>query len=97
MNALDRLHDESHVRQHRPSEWRRMLAEAGFVVHEVEPYVQHRPLTTLTDGVSPENVARIRDMLASLDETQRTALNLADVDGQPYLNHWYVLIAATTG
>jgi ubiquinone/menaquinone biosynthesis C-methylase UbiE len=97
MNALDRLHDESHVRQYRPSEWRRMLAEAGFVVHEVEPYTQHRPLTSLTDGVSPENVARIRNILASLDEAQRTALNLADVDGQPYLNHWYVLIAATRG
>jgi ubiquinone/menaquinone biosynthesis C-methylase UbiE len=95
MNALDRLHDESHVRQYRPSEWRRMLAEAGFVVHEVEPYTQHRPLTALTDGVSPQNVARIRDILASLDEAQRKALNLAGVDGRPYLNHWYVLIAAT--
>ena len=95
MNTLDRLHDESHVRQYRPSEWRRMLAEAGFVVHEVEPYVQHRPLTALTDGVSPENVARIRAMLASLNDAQRDALNLVEVAGERYLNHWYVLIAAT--
>jgi ubiquinone/menaquinone biosynthesis C-methylase UbiE len=95
MNALDRLHDESHVRQYRPSEWRSMLAEAGFTVHLVEPYVRHRPLTALTDGVSPEDVARIQAMLASLDEAQRAALNLAEVAGQPYLNHWYVLIVAT--
>jgi ubiquinone/menaquinone biosynthesis C-methylase UbiE len=96
MNALDRLHDESHVREYRPSEWRRMLAQAGFAVHAVEPYVRHRPLTALTDGVSPENVARIRTLLASLDQAQRAALNLVDVAGQPYLNHWYVLIAAAT-
>jgi ubiquinone/menaquinone biosynthesis C-methylase UbiE len=95
MNVLDRLHDESHVRQYRPSEWRKMMAEARFAVRAVEPYVQHRPLTALTDGVSPENVVRIRAMLASLDEAQRAALNLVDVAGKPYLNHWYVLIAAT--
>jgi ubiquinone/menaquinone biosynthesis C-methylase UbiE len=95
MNALDRLHDESHVREYRPSAWRRMLAAAGFVVHKVESYTQHRPLTSLTDGVSPDNVARIRAVLASLDDVQRAALNLAEVGGQPYLNHWYVLIAAT--
>lgn len=95
MNALDRLHDESHVRQYRPSEWHSMLAEAGFAVHLVEPYVRHRPLTALTDRVSPEDVARIRAMLASLDEVQRAALNFVAVAGQPYLNHWYVLIAAT--
>jgi ubiquinone/menaquinone biosynthesis C-methylase UbiE len=95
MNALDRLHDESHVRQYRPSEWRRMLSAAGFAVHVVEPYVRHRPLTALTDGVAPENIARIRAMLASLDQAQRAALNLGEVAGQPYLNHWYVLIAAT--
>ena len=97
MNALDRLHDESHVRQYRPSEWRSMLAEAGFAVHAVEPYVRHRPLTALTDGVTPENVARIQAVLASLDDAQRAALNLAEIAGQPYLNHWYVLIAATRG
>jgi len=94
MNALDRLHDESHVRQYRPSEWRRMLEEAGFTVHVVEPYVRHRPLTALTDGVSPENVARIGAILDSLDDAQRAALNLIEVTGQPYLNHWYVLVAA---
>jgi len=26
---------------------------------------------------------------------KRAALNFVDVAGQPYLNHWYVLIAAT--
>jgi hypothetical protein len=29
-----------------------------------------------------------------LDASQRSALNLVEVDGQLYNNHWYVLIAA---
>ena len=94
MNALDRLHDESHVREYRPSEWTRMLEANGFVVETVEPYTKHRPLTALTDGVSAENVERIQELLGRLDASQRSALNLVEVDGQLYNNHWYVLIAA---
>jgi ubiquinone/menaquinone biosynthesis C-methylase UbiE len=48
MNRLDRYHDESHVREYRPSEWRRMLENQGFAVEAVEGYVKHRPLTALT-------------------------------------------------
>ena len=54
MNRLDRYHDPSHVRQYRSSEWRQMLEALGFVVEEVEPYIKHRPLTSLTDGVSQQ-------------------------------------------
>jgi ubiquinone/menaquinone biosynthesis C-methylase UbiE len=94
MNELDRYHDESHVRQYRPSEWQQMLEELGFVVEITEPYIKHRPLTSLTDGVSPENVQKIHAVLDQLDAVQREALNLVRVDGQLYLNHWYVMVAA---
>ncbi len=94
MNGLDRLHDESHVRQYRPSEWREMLASASFTVEVVEPYTKHRPLTSLTEGVSPENIALIEAVLTRLSPEQRNALNLTEVEGKRYLNHWYVLIAA---
>jgi ubiquinone/menaquinone biosynthesis C-methylase UbiE len=93
MNELDRYHDESHVREYRASEWRQMLTAQSFVVEAVEPYTQHRPLSALTAGVSPENVAKIQAVLDGLDTSQRAALNLAVVEGQPYLDHWYVLIA----
>lgn len=96
MNELDRWHDESHVRQYRPSEWQRMLAAAGFMIDVVEPYQKHRPLRALTDGVSAENVQRIHARLAGLDARQRAALNLADVNGEPHLTHWFVLLAAHT-
>ena len=95
MNELDRYHDESHVRQYRASEWRRMLEKSGFVVvEEAEPYVKHRPLTSLTEGVSEENVTKIREVLDRLNAPQKEALNLVKKHGELYLNHWYVMIAA---
>jgi ubiquinone/menaquinone biosynthesis C-methylase UbiE len=97
MNRLDRYHDESHVREYRPSEWRQLLEDHGFAVEAIEGYVKHRPLTALTAEVSPENVWRIHEMLDGLNPAQRAALNLREVDGQPHLNHWYVMIAGTKG
>ncbi|MBW2149922.1 MAG: methyltransferase domain-containing protein [Deltaproteobacteria bacterium] len=94
MNKLNRYHDESHVRQYRPSHWRRMLEELGFAVAEVEPYIKHRPLASLTDGVSQENVRKIHAMLDRLNDSHREAFNLAEVNGHLHLNHWYVRISA---
>ena len=95
MNQLDRFHDESHVRQYRPGEWREMLEEAGFEVESVEPYTRHRPLASLTDGVSEANVRRVCQTLERLDELQRRALSLGEGDGVTHLNHWYVMISAS--
>jgi ubiquinone/menaquinone biosynthesis C-methylase UbiE len=94
MNELDRYHDESHVRQYRPSQWRRLLIEAGFAVEMIEPYTKHRPLTSLTEGVAEENVRKIQAVLDHLTPAQREAMNVKEVNGQPHLNHWYLLISA---
>ena len=94
MNELDRYHDGSHVRQYRPSEWRRMLEDLGLTVEAVEPYIQHRPLTSLTQDVSPDNIKKIYDRLDSLNAEQRQKLNLVEEDGRRYSNHWYVMVAA---
>jgi ubiquinone/menaquinone biosynthesis C-methylase UbiE len=94
MNQLDTWHDESHVREYRPSDWRRMLAEAGFEVESIEPYVKRRPVTSLTDGVSEENTRKIHETLAALTAAQREVFDLVTKDGQLHINHWYVLIAA---
>lgn len=93
MNRLDRYHDASHVREYRPSEWRQLLEGHGFAVEAIEPYVKHRPLTALTNDVSAENVRQIHAVLDGLTPEQRAALNLHEVDGQPHLNHWYVMIS----
>jgi ubiquinone/menaquinone biosynthesis C-methylase UbiE len=92
LNRLDWLHDHSHVRQYRPSEWQSMMHEAGCNVEVVEPYTKHRPLSAFTNGVEPESVAEIERLIAGLNEAQRAALNVNEKDGEIYLDHWYVMV-----
>jgi len=92
LNRLDWLHDHSHVRQYRPSEWQSMLPEAGYKIEVVEPYTKHRPLSAFTNGVEAESVAEIERISAALNETQRAALNVVEKGGEIYLNHWYVMV-----
>jgi ubiquinone/menaquinone biosynthesis C-methylase UbiE len=92
MNRLDWLHDESHVREYRPSEWGRMLVDTGFVVEVIEPYTRHRPLSSLTANAGQENAAEIQSVIASLDAQQRAALNVVEQGGEVYMNHWYVMV-----
>lgn len=95
MNRLDRWHDASHVRQYRPAQWRHLLEAAGFAVDRVEPYTKHRPLTSLTEGVSREDVAKIEAALAGLDEATRAKIDLREVGGVRHITHWYVMLAAS--
>jgi hypothetical protein len=95
MNLLDTYHDESHVREYRSGEWRRMLDDIGFHVETVETYIQHRPLTSLTRDVSTENVTKIQSTLNSLTSSQKEAFHLVEQNGELYLNHWYVLVSAS--
>ncbi len=94
MNLMDFYHDESHVREYRPSEWRRMLGAAGFAVEAVAPYDLHRPITSLTDGVSEANVRKIQETLNGLTDSQRAIFNLIEKDGQLHFNHWFVMVSA---
>ncbi|MBN1287902.1 MAG: methyltransferase domain-containing protein [Anaerolineae bacterium] len=94
MNRLDRYHDESHVRQYRPSRWRAMLEALGFAVEAVEPYVRHRPISALTGDVSEENIAAIYALLDSLTSDRRAIFDLREINGELHLNHWYVIITA---
>ena len=95
MNELDRYHDPSHVRQYRPSEWRRLLEGQGFSVTALESYTKHRPLTAFTGKASPEGVQGIHATIARLTPMQREALNLREVNGEPFLMHWYCTVVAT--
>jgi len=97
LNELDSYHDESHVRQYRPSEWQRMMQGQGFIVESVEVYTKHRPLSAFTGKASPENVRNIHAAIARLTSEQREALNLRSVNGEPHLNHWYVMLSAHKG
>ena len=92
LNRLDVLHDHSHVRQYRPSEWQSMLHDAGCKIEALGPYTKHRPLSAFTNGVEPESVAEIERIIARLNEAQRVTLNVVEKDGEIYLNHWFVMV-----
>jgi ubiquinone/menaquinone biosynthesis C-methylase UbiE len=92
LNRLDWLHDHSHVRQYRPSEWQKMVHEAGFTIEAIEPYTKHRPLSAFTNGVEAESMVEIERIIAGLNEVQQAALNVVEKDGEVYLDHWYVMI-----
>ena len=97
MNRLDWLHDESHVRQYRPSEWARLLTAHGLTVEAVEPYTRHRPLSDLTRQVSAANVAEIQTIVRNLSEEERKKMNVEEKDGELHHDHWYVMVGAVKG
>ncbi len=94
MNRLDSLHDESHVRQYRPAEWRTMLESAGLTVEALEPYVLLRPATSLTERASPADAREIERLVEELDERRKEAIGLTGPVGGRRFNHWYILLAA---
>jgi SAM-dependent methyltransferase len=92
LNRLDVLHDRSHVREYRPSEWDSMMQSAGFAVETIEPYTKHRPLSALTEKADPADAQEIALVIATLNEDQRAALNVMEKEGEIYLNHWFVMV-----
>jgi SAM-dependent methyltransferase len=94
MNRLDTLHDASHVREYRQSEWRAMLASAGFALETIEGFTRHRAVSSFTDGAPADDTREVHRIIASLDAEQRTALNVDEKDGVTYSDHWYVVMAA---
>jgi len=94
MNQLDRYHDPSHVRQYRPRGWQRLLESQGFSVETIAPYTKHRLLTSFTGKASPEGVRGIHATIAGLTSIQQEALKLREVNGEPFLSHWYCTLVA---
>ena len=94
MNEMDLLHDPSHIREYRPSEWAAMLEWAGFVVDCVEVYTLHRPISSLTEDVAPEDVARIHALVEHMTPEQAAALHVEHKDGTVYFDHHYLLLGA---
>lgn len=93
MDELDRLHDPSHVRQHRLSQWRHLLESAGFAIDREELYTRLRPVSALTDGVEPEQRAQIEQIFATLTDAQREKLGVTGAGESLQSRHWYVMIA----
>ena len=95
MNEFDRLHDPSHVRQYRPSEWRSMLEGAGFEVRSTEVYTKHRPISALTQDLSQTQIRSMISSLRGLGSKQTKLFDLEEREGEFHFNHWYLLVGAT--
>jgi SAM-dependent methyltransferase len=93
-NALDTLHDHSHVREYRPAEWTAFCEGVGLVVDTVEVYTRHRPITSLTEGVEAADVAEIHRLVDGLTPEQAGALHLERRADGIWFDHYYLLIAA---
>jgi ubiquinone/menaquinone biosynthesis C-methylase UbiE len=94
MNRLDLLHDNSHVREYRPSEWRQMLAAGGFALEALETYERSRPLVSLTEDVATRDVAEIHAIVKGLSDEVRAAMGIAVREGETFITHWYLVLAA---
>ncbi len=94
LNEIDLLHDHSHIREYRPSEWVAMLEKAGFVVDSVEVYILNRPISSMTEDVAPDDVARIYALVESMTPEQAEALHVGQRHGTIYFDHHYLLVGA---
>ncbi len=94
MNQLDKLHDHSHVRDYRPSEWRSVMTRATLSVETVETFSRVWPLTSLTVNAHPEDATEIERRVRSLDAEERKRMGVCEIDGATHIRHWYVVVKA---
>ena len=94
MNRLDVLHDTSHVREYRPSEWGSMLEETGFKIESMQPFSRLRPLNHLKRDVTGNEAAEIDQLMSKLTERQKAVLQVTSRDGELHHLHFFVMIAA---
>ena len=97
MNRLDVLHDPSHVREYRLSEWQDMLQKAGFTMRSAAFLTKHRPIGSLTDTAEPQDAQEIMRTVDSMDDEQRRRMGIDLLDGTIHLDHYLVLILAEKG
>jgi ubiquinone/menaquinone biosynthesis C-methylase UbiE len=94
MNHLDVLHDRSHVRQYRLSEWKAMLGRNGFVTESAESYQRRRPLTSLTGNAEADDAEEIRAIVGAMSPDERMRMAIEEQGGEVTVMHWFVLLRA---
>lgn len=95
INLLDRLHDPSHVRDRRPSEWTSLLTEAGLKVESMERYRKRVPLSHFTNMVEKDVAEEMRRVASTMSAHCAEAVHLESTEGGMVLDNFFVLIAAT--
>jgi ubiquinone/menaquinone biosynthesis C-methylase UbiE len=94
MNHLDRLHDRSHVREHRPSEWRRLVEGSGLRLEHLETYERRRPLGSLTQTAREDDAKEIERIVSSLSPEEMRRMGIDRSGDEVKVTHWFVLLRA---
>ncbi len=94
MNLLDALHDRSHVREYRPSEWKGLVSEAGLEPMEMRTYTRNLPLTRLTGTANEDDAKEIVKMVGTFNEEMKGKFGHRTVSGEVHINHWFLMFTA---
>jgi ubiquinone/menaquinone biosynthesis C-methylase UbiE len=91
------LRDPTHVQNYTPSEWRSLIAEAGFTLEELT--TSHRTELVFSDwvrtsGSSPEVVGELRRRFIEASPAVRDAFHIREVDGDFHFSWMLVVLLA---
>jgi SAM-dependent methyltransferase len=97
MNRLDVLHDRSHVREYRPSEWKQLFLGAGLQPQEMRTYSRSVPLKRLTGTAEDRDAQEIVRTVEAFSEGLKGKFGYRTVSGEVRINHWFVMMTAVKG
>ncbi len=95
--AVEVLRDPTHLRNYTPSEWKSMIAEAGFTL--VELTTSHRTELVFSDwvrtsGSPPDVVAELHRRFVESSPAVRDAFHIREVDGDFHFSWMLVILLA---
>lgn len=95
--AVEVLRDPTHLRNYTPSEWKSMIAEAGFTLEELS--TSHRTELVFSDwvrtaGSPPDVVAELRRRFVESSPAVRDAFHIREVDGDFHFSWMLVILLA---
>ncbi|MBI0582790.1 MAG: methyltransferase domain-containing protein [Methanomassiliicoccus sp.] len=94
INRMDVLHDPSHVRDRRTSEWSALVRGTGLELLSMRPYRRRVPLSHFTDMVDPPTESAMRDLVARASDHAKKAIALEVTDGCVLLDNFFILLSA---
>ena len=93
INALDRWHDQSHVRDWRVCEMSSMVQGTGLELVSTRPYRRRTALSHFTKMVEEPTAQRIRDLVTSSTDHVKEAIDL-ETSGGVAMDNFFVLLTA---
>jgi ubiquinone/menaquinone biosynthesis C-methylase UbiE len=94
MNLLDTLHDRSHVREYRASEWMEMLSAIGLDPKQTRSYMRNLPLARLTATAEGADAQEIVRTVEAFPEETKAKFGYRMVSGEAHINHWFLMLTA---